>query len=300
MPAAGELRCVDAAIESVLEDIDSAYILKEEHRTRSLHGFVPVTPEAEAPRCAKAASRCFSLRCDRHNVLTWEWMGASCYLRLGAALKRPAGTGWSGRVQAGWRIHGEARMTAEQRGTRRFCVEQARSRNLVHKTKRDVKPPHIYLLAASDSIEAKPLGPSTLSSSIILKGGKGDSRFLRAGAIAVTPPSLRRRAPHRSPDFQIFSVFCTAFSNVAAFNNNLLPTSPSSFVRYTHFIPCTTTSSYFATGPCASLSIFIELTFSFTSSSETPANAADRLLFPPTCWQRCQAPSLRSTERWRS
>ncbi|CAB1423618.1 unnamed protein product [Pleuronectes platessa] len=48
-----------------------------------------VTPEAEAPRCAKAASRCFSLRCDRHKVLTWEWMGASCYLRLGAALKRP-------------------------------------------------------------------------------------------------------------------------------------------------------------------------------------------------------------------
>ncbi|CAB1423763.1 unnamed protein product [Pleuronectes platessa] len=88
MPAAGELRCVDAAIESVLEDIDSAFILKEEHRT-SLHGFVPVTPEAEAPRCAKAASRCFSLRCDRHKVLTWEWMGASCYLRLGAALKRP-------------------------------------------------------------------------------------------------------------------------------------------------------------------------------------------------------------------
>ncbi|CAB1432344.1 unnamed protein product [Pleuronectes platessa] len=62
MAAAGELRCVDAAIESVLEDIDSAFILKEEHRTRSLHGFVPVTPEAEAPRCAKAASRCFSLR----------------------------------------------------------------------------------------------------------------------------------------------------------------------------------------------------------------------------------------------
>ncbi|CAB1451960.1 unnamed protein product, partial [Pleuronectes platessa] len=56
----------------------------------SLHGFVPVTPEAEAPRCAKAASRCFSLRCDRHKVLTWEWMGASCYLRLGAALKRPS------------------------------------------------------------------------------------------------------------------------------------------------------------------------------------------------------------------
>ncbi|CAB1423566.1 unnamed protein product [Pleuronectes platessa] len=89
MPAAGELRCVDAAIESVLEDIDSAFILKEEHRTRSLHGFVPVTPEAEAPRCAKAASRCFSLRCNRHKVLTWEWMGASCYLRLGAALKCP-------------------------------------------------------------------------------------------------------------------------------------------------------------------------------------------------------------------
>ncbi|CAB1426992.1 unnamed protein product [Pleuronectes platessa] len=57
---------------------------------RSLHGFVPVTPEAEATRCAKAASRCFSLRCDRHKVLTWEWMGASCYLRLGAALKRPS------------------------------------------------------------------------------------------------------------------------------------------------------------------------------------------------------------------
>ncbi|CAB1453634.1 unnamed protein product [Pleuronectes platessa] len=53
------------------------------------NNFNPVTPEAEAPRCAKAASRCFSLRCDRHKVLTWEWMGASCYLRLGAALKRP-------------------------------------------------------------------------------------------------------------------------------------------------------------------------------------------------------------------
>ncbi|CAB1452725.1 unnamed protein product [Pleuronectes platessa] len=61
----------------------------DEDSCRSLHGFVPVTPEAEAPRCAKAASRCFSLRCDRHKVLTWEWMGASCYLRLGAALKRP-------------------------------------------------------------------------------------------------------------------------------------------------------------------------------------------------------------------
>ncbi|CAB1440286.1 unnamed protein product [Pleuronectes platessa] len=40
-----------------------------------------------------------------------------------------AGTGWSGRVQAGWRINGEAWMTAERRGTRRFCVEQARERN---------------------------------------------------------------------------------------------------------------------------------------------------------------------------
>ncbi|CAB1449651.1 unnamed protein product [Pleuronectes platessa] len=50
---------------------------------------VPSQPEAEAPRCAKAASWCFSLRCDRHKVLTWEWMGASCYLRLGAALKLP-------------------------------------------------------------------------------------------------------------------------------------------------------------------------------------------------------------------
>ncbi|CAB1420037.1 unnamed protein product [Pleuronectes platessa] len=55
MPAAGELRCVDAAIESVLEDIDSAFILKEEHRTRSLHGFVPVTPEAEATLNRRAA-----------------------------------------------------------------------------------------------------------------------------------------------------------------------------------------------------------------------------------------------------
>ena len=34
MPAAGELRCVDAAFESVLGDIDSAFILKEEQRTR--------------------------------------------------------------------------------------------------------------------------------------------------------------------------------------------------------------------------------------------------------------------------
>ena len=32
MAAAGELRCVDSAIESVLEDIDSAFILKEEQR----------------------------------------------------------------------------------------------------------------------------------------------------------------------------------------------------------------------------------------------------------------------------
>ena len=32
MAAAGELRCVDAAIESVLEDIDSAFILKKEQR----------------------------------------------------------------------------------------------------------------------------------------------------------------------------------------------------------------------------------------------------------------------------
>ncbi|CAB1442297.1 unnamed protein product [Pleuronectes platessa] len=63
--------------------------LRWRRRSSSLHGFVPVTPEAEAPRCVKAASRCFSLRCDRHKVLTWEWMGASCYLRLGAALKRP-------------------------------------------------------------------------------------------------------------------------------------------------------------------------------------------------------------------
>ncbi|CAB1415896.1 unnamed protein product [Pleuronectes platessa] len=67
---------------------------EEEGSHRSLHGFVPVTPEAEALRCAKAASRCFSLRCDRHKVLTWEWMGASCYLRLGAALKRPTRPCW--------------------------------------------------------------------------------------------------------------------------------------------------------------------------------------------------------------
>ena len=32
MAAAGELRCVDSTIKSVLEDIDSALILKEEQR----------------------------------------------------------------------------------------------------------------------------------------------------------------------------------------------------------------------------------------------------------------------------
>ena len=32
MAAAGELRSVDSAIQSVLEDIDSAFILKEEQR----------------------------------------------------------------------------------------------------------------------------------------------------------------------------------------------------------------------------------------------------------------------------
>ncbi|CAB1458495.1 unnamed protein product [Pleuronectes platessa] len=47
MPAAGELRCVDAAIESVLEDIDSAFILKEEHRTwrlRQSTALIPIAP----------------------------------------------------------------------------------------------------------------------------------------------------------------------------------------------------------------------------------------------------------------
>ncbi|CAB1459040.1 unnamed protein product [Pleuronectes platessa] len=39
---------------------------------RSLHGFVPVTPEAEAPRCAKAASRCFSLRTVKVDVYDWD------------------------------------------------------------------------------------------------------------------------------------------------------------------------------------------------------------------------------------
>ena len=32
MAAAGKLRCVDSAIESVLEDIDTAFILKDEQR----------------------------------------------------------------------------------------------------------------------------------------------------------------------------------------------------------------------------------------------------------------------------
>ncbi|CAB1417049.1 unnamed protein product [Pleuronectes platessa] len=45
MPAAGELRCVDAAIESVLEDIDSAFILKEEHRTWSQAQKIDSTPK---------------------------------------------------------------------------------------------------------------------------------------------------------------------------------------------------------------------------------------------------------------
>ncbi|CAB1441155.1 unnamed protein product [Pleuronectes platessa] len=74
-------------VECAKPDSLAGHIVQK--KRRSLHGFVPVTPEAEAPRCAKAASRCFSLRCDRHKVLTWEWMGASCFLRLGAALKRP-------------------------------------------------------------------------------------------------------------------------------------------------------------------------------------------------------------------
>ena len=33
MAAAGELRCVDSSIASVIEDIDSTFILKEEQRT---------------------------------------------------------------------------------------------------------------------------------------------------------------------------------------------------------------------------------------------------------------------------
>ena len=32
MAAAGKMRCVDSAIESVLESIDSAFILKDEQR----------------------------------------------------------------------------------------------------------------------------------------------------------------------------------------------------------------------------------------------------------------------------
>ncbi|CAB1430506.1 unnamed protein product [Pleuronectes platessa] len=65
-----------ALIISPVDPVDRCTALCQSHR-RLKH------------RCAKAASRCFSLRCDRHKVLTWEWMGASCYLRLGAALKRP-------------------------------------------------------------------------------------------------------------------------------------------------------------------------------------------------------------------
>ena len=45
MATAGELRCYDSAIESVLEDIDSAFILKEEQRnaiTSFLRGLVKV------------------------------------------------------------------------------------------------------------------------------------------------------------------------------------------------------------------------------------------------------------------
>ena len=39
MATAGELRCYDSAIESVLEDIDSAFILKEEQRN-AINAFV--------------------------------------------------------------------------------------------------------------------------------------------------------------------------------------------------------------------------------------------------------------------
>ncbi|CAB1422916.1 unnamed protein product, partial [Pleuronectes platessa] len=42
------------------------------HAHSSLHGFVPVTSEAGAPRCAEAASRCFSLRYGAPGV---EFMG---------------------------------------------------------------------------------------------------------------------------------------------------------------------------------------------------------------------------------
>ena len=50
MPAAGELRCVDAAIESVLEDIDSAFILKEELRNK-IKAFVDRILTARNPDC---------------------------------------------------------------------------------------------------------------------------------------------------------------------------------------------------------------------------------------------------------
>ena len=36
-PAAGELRCYDSAIKSVLEDIDSVFILKKEQRNARWH-----------------------------------------------------------------------------------------------------------------------------------------------------------------------------------------------------------------------------------------------------------------------
>ncbi|CAB1412448.1 unnamed protein product [Pleuronectes platessa] len=35
---------------------------------------------------SRGAARRFSFRSDQHKGLTWEWMGASCFLRLGAAL----------------------------------------------------------------------------------------------------------------------------------------------------------------------------------------------------------------------
>ncbi|CAB1418359.1 unnamed protein product [Pleuronectes platessa] len=84
MPAAGELRCVDAAIESVLEDIDSAFILKEEHRTwrrRQSTALIPIawlfTTDAEATLNRRAAliispvdpvDRCTAL-CQSHRRL---------------------------------------------------------------------------------------------------------------------------------------------------------------------------------------------------------------------------------------
>ncbi|CAB1428119.1 unnamed protein product [Pleuronectes platessa] len=67
----------------------------------------------------------FSLEDDTHEKQVGSQTSGLC---CKDAFTVRAGTGWSGRVQAGWRIHGEARMTAEQRGTRRFCVKQARSR----------------------------------------------------------------------------------------------------------------------------------------------------------------------------